>query len=236
MGFRRAGIRTILVGDMRGLRLGARRARFGAGALVAAAAVTLSACTGSGYQYVKNGSNGSGTYFKVPNAWRVYDENAFIRSRHLSPTKAKAAKADSWTIAFDASSKPSLKHFNELATKEPFGIAEVRKLDPQERDSFSLMAMRNYFVPVDDLAQNGGNVVPLRLDDFTRDGGFHGLRFTFEVTLPTDKESVTVDQVSIIDAGTKEIHFLAVSCSSSCYDRKKDTINKIVDSWTVKER
>jgi len=221
---------------MRGLRLGARRARFGAGALVAAAAVTLSACTGSGYQYVKNGSNGSGTYFKVPNAWRVYDENAFIRSRHLSPTKAKAAKADSWTIAFDASSKPSLKHFNELATKEPFGIAEVRKLDPQERDSFSLMAMRNYFVPVDDLAQNGGDVVPLRLDDFTRDGGFHGLRFTFEVTLPTDKESVTVDQVSIIDAGTKEIHFLAVSCSSSCYDRKKDTINKIVDSWTVKER
>ena len=198
---------------MRGLRLGARRARFGAGALVAAAAVTLSACTGSGYQYVKNGSNGSGTYFKVPNAWRVYDENAFIRSRHLSPTKAKAAKADSWTIAFDASSKPSLKHFNELATKEPFGIAEVRKLDPQERDSFSLMAMRNYFVPVDDLAQNGGNVLPLRLDDFTRDGGFHGLRFTFEVTLPTDKESVTVDQVSIIDAGTKEIHFLAVSCS-----------------------
>jgi len=221
---------------MRGLTLGARRARFGAGALVAAAAVTLSACTGSGYQYVKNGSNGSGTYFKVPNAWRVYDENAFIRSRHLSPTKAKAAKADSWTIAFDASSKPSLKHFNELATKEPFGIAEVRKLDPQERDSFSLMAMRNYFVPVDDLAQNGGDVVPLRLDDFTRDGGFHGLRFTFEVTLPTDKESVTVDQVSIIDAGTKEIHFLAVSCSSSCYDRKKDTINKIVDSWTVKER
>ena len=221
---------------MRGLRLDARRARFGAGALVAAAAVTLSACTGSGYQYVKNGSNGSGTYFKVPNAWRVYDENAFIRSRHLSPTKAKAAKADSWTVAFDASSKPSLKHFNQLATKEPFGIAEVRKLDPQERDSFSLMAMRNYFVPVDDLAQNGGDVVPLRLDDFTRDGGFHGLRFTFEVTLPTEKESVTVDQVSIIDAGTKEVHFLAVSCSSSCYDRKKDTINKIVDSWTVKER
>jgi hypothetical protein len=204
--------------------------------LLCAAAFALSACTGSGYQYVKNGSNGSGTYFKVPDAWHVYDENAFIKSRHLSPTKAKAAKADSWTIAFDASSKPTLKHFNELATKEPFGIAEVRKLDPQERDSFSLVAMRNYFVPVDDLAQNGGDVVPLRLDDFTRDGGFHGLRFTFEVTLPTEKESVTVDQVSIIDAGTKEVHFLAVSCSSSCYERKKDTINKIVDSWTVKER
>jgi hypothetical protein len=219
---------------MRGPRLGARRARFGAGALVAVA--VLSACTGSGYQYVKNGSNGSGTYFKVPDAWRVYDENAFIKSRHLSPTKAKAAKADSWTVAFDANSKPSLKHFNQLTTKEPFGIAEVRKLDPQERDSFSLMAMRNYFVPVDDLAQSGGEVVPLRLDEFTRDGGFHGLRFTFELSLPSDNQPVTVDQVSIIDTGTKEVHFLAVSCSSSCYERKKDTINKIVDSWTVKER
>ena len=169
-------------------------------------------------------------------AWHVFDENAFIRSRHLSPTKAKAARADSWTIAFDASSRPTLKHFNQLATKEPFGIAEVRKLAPEERDSFSLMAMRNYFVPVDDIAQSGGDVVPLRLDDFTRDGGFHGLRFTFELSLPTDKETVTIDQVSIVDAGTKEVHFLAVSCSSSCYDRKKDTINKIVDSWTVKER
>jgi hypothetical protein len=218
------------------MRLLARRARVGAGVLVVAAATALSACTGSGYQYVKNGSNGSGTYFKVPNAWHIYDENAFIKSRHLSPTKARAARADSWTVAFDASSKPSLRHFNQLATDEPFGIAEVRKLDSQEHDSFSVTAMRNYFVPVDDLAQSGGDVVPLRLDEFTRDGGFHGLRFTFEVTLPSEKDPVTVDQVSIIDAGTKEIHFLAVSCSSSCYEKKKDTINKIVDSWTVKER
>ena len=62
------------------------------------------------------------------------------------------------------------------------------------------------------------------------------MRLTFEFTLPTDKEAITVDQVSIVDAGTKEVHFLAVSCSSSCYERKKDTINNIVDSWTVKER
>jgi hypothetical protein len=195
--------------------------RGGALLLLCAAAFAIPACSGSGYQYVKNGSDGSGTYFKVPDAWRIYDESAFIKSRNLSPTKAKAARADSWTVAFDASSKPSLKHFNELATKQPFGIAEVRTLDPKERD---------------ELTQTGGELVPLRADEFTRDGGFHGLRLTFEFTLPTDKEAVTVDQVSIVDAGTKEVHFLAVSCSSSCYERKKDTINHIVDSWTVKER
>jgi hypothetical protein len=210
--------------------------RGGALLLLCAAALALTACSGSGYQYVKNGSDGSGTYFKVPDAWRIYNESAFIKSRHLSPTKAKAARADSWTVAFDASSKPSLKHFNELATKQPFGIAEVRKLDPDERDAFSLMAMRNYFVPVDDLAQNGIDVTPLRLDEFTRDGGFHGQRFTFEFTVPSSNESVAVDQVAIIDAGTKEVHFLAITCSSRCYEHKKDTINTVMDSWTVKER
>ena len=162
----------------------------------------------------------------------------FVRSRHLSPTKAKAAKADSWTVAFDASSRPTLNHFNQLATKQPFGIAEVRKLDPEEHDSFSLMAMRNYFVPVDDIAQSRRRRPQSRSastnSPATAESTDRASRF--EPSLPTDKETVTVDQVSIVDAGTKEVHFLAATCSSSCYDRKKDTINKIVDSWTVKER
>jgi len=203
----------------------------------AAALLVLTACTGSGYHYVKNSTDeGSGTYFKVPDAWRIYDENAFVRSRHLSPTQAKDAKANGWAVAFDASPRPSLKHYENVAPKEPFGIAEVRTLDRQERDEFSLMAMRNYFVPVDDLAQSGVDITPLRLEEFTRDGGFHGQRFTFEFTIPSSNESVTVDQVAVIDASTKEIHFLAISCSAQCYERKKDTINTVVDSWTVKER
>ena len=146
----------------------------------------------------------------------------FIKSRNLSPTKAKAARAEGWTVAFDASFKPSLKHFNELATKQPFGIAEVRKLAPEERDGFSLMAMRNYFVPVDDLTRPAGGSCR-SADEFTRDGGFHGLRLTFEFTLPTDKEAITVDQVSIVDAGTKEVHFLAVSCSRRRATRERRT-------------
>ncbi len=222
---------------MGGPRAAGGRAGLGFGALVlAVAALALSACTGSGYHYVKNGSNGSGTYFKVPEAWHLYGEDAFVKSRHLSPTERKDAKADSWTVAFDASARPTLRHFDTPAPKQPFGIAEVRTLGTKERDSFSLMAMRNYFVPVDEFLQSGVDVHPLRLDEFTRDGGFRGQRFTFEFSVPSRNESVTVDQVAIIDSGTKEVHFLAVSCSSSCYAREKDTINKIVDSWTVKER
>jgi hypothetical protein len=207
----------------------------GAALLALLGLFALSACS-SGYHYVKNGSNGSGTYFKLPESWRIYDQDAFVKSRHLSPTEAKNAKASSWTVAFDGSSRPTLRHFDAPAPKAPFGIAEVRTLGTQERDSFSLMSMRNYFVPVDDLLQSGVDVQPLRLDDFTRGGGFRGQRFTFEFTVPSSGQSVTVDQVAIVDAGTTRIHFLAVSCSSTCYTHEKDTINRVVDSWTVKER
>jgi hypothetical protein len=217
--------------------VGRRTGRGRAALFVCAVAVAAAACTGSGYHYVKNSTDeGSGTYFKVPEGWKIYDENEFLRSRHLSPTQAKDAKASGWAVAFDGSSRPTLKHLENVAPKEPFGIAEVRTLGRQERDQFSLMAMRNYFVPVDDLAQSGLDVTPLRLDEFTRDGGFHGQRFTFEFTVPSSNESVTVDQVAIVDAGTKEVHFLAITCSAQCYERKKDTINTVVDSWTVKER
>src|SRR5712692_2077382 len=179
LGFPPASARTILVGGMRIPRVVGRPAWRGAAvALVAAAGLMLSACTGSGYHYVKNSDDDSGTYFKIPEGWRVFDENAFYKKIGLSPTRAKIRKATSWTVVFDGDSKPSLKHFDEPVTSQPFGIAEVRELDQQERDSFSLMAMRNLVVPVDDLSQQGAQVEVLRMHEFTS-GGFHGLRFTF---------------------------------------------------------
>lgn len=216
-----------------------RRVRRSAAAalLVCAAALALSACTGSGYHYVKNSSEeGSGTYFKIPEGWRVYDENEFFAKLDLPPERAKERKATSWAIAFDASSKPTLKHFEQAVTRQPFGIAEVRQLGPQERDQFSLMTMRNLVVPVDQLAESGAELEVLKLEEFSRDGGFHGLRFTFNFRYPQAEEFVTFDQVSIVDSDTKEVHLLVISCSARCYEQKKDTINTVMDSWTVKER
>ena len=211
--------------------------RGGAVVLVCAVAVALAACSGSGYHYVKNSTDeGSGTYFKIPEGWRVYDENEFLARLDIPPERAKARKATSWAIAFDASTNPTLKHFEQPVTAQPFGIAEVRRLAPEERDSFSLMAMRNLVLPVDQLVETDAELEVLRMDEFTRDGGFHGLRFTFNFRYPEAKDFVTFDQVSIVDSETKEVHLLVISCSARCYDKKKDTINTVMDSWTVKER
>jgi hypothetical protein len=205
-------------------------------AVAVAAAILLSACTGSGYHYLKNTDDSSGTYFKVPDGWRIYDETEFYKSRNVSPARSKVLRDTSWTVAFDASSKPSLRHYDQLLTSEPFGLAKVRELDPDERNSFSYDTMRNLVVPVDSISQQGGDLEVLRLREFTQSGGFRGLRFTFNVRPPDSRQFVTFDQVTIVDASTKELHLLFVSCSARCYEKKKDTIDTIMDSWTVKER
>jgi hypothetical protein len=207
-----------------------------AASLGVAVAVLLSACTGSGYQYLKNSRDSTGTYFKVPDGWKIYDEREFIKTRNLSPARSQVLRDTSWTVAFDASSKPSLKHYDQIVTSKPFGLARVRELDPDERNQFSLEAMRNLVVPVDRLAEQGAAVEVLRSHEFTRAGGFRGLRFTFNVQPPDGEEFVTFDQVSVVDADTKELHLLFISCSAKCYEREKDTINTVMDSWTVKER
>jgi hypothetical protein len=211
--------------------------RSGAVVLAVAAALLLAACTDSGYHYVKNSTDdGSGTYFKIPSGWKVYEEGEFYKTRGLSPVRTKLLRETSWTVAFDASEQPSLKHYDRLVTREPFGLARVRELDPEERNALSIEAMRNIVVPIDSLAEQGADVEVLRMDEFTRDGGFRGLRLTFNVQPPDDKQFVTFDQVSIVDAETKELHLLFISCSARCYERNKDTINTVMDSWTVKER
>jgi hypothetical protein len=201
-----------------------------------AAALLISACTDSGYRYLKHSDDETGTYFKVPDGWKIYDEDAFFKTRDLSPVRSKLVRDTSWTVAFDASSKPSLKHYDQLVTGKPFGLARVRELDPEERTTFSLEAMRNLVIPVDTLTEQGAEVEVLRMDEFTQAGGFRGLRFTFSVQPPERKRFVTFDQVSVVDPDTKELHLLFISCSARCYEREKGTIDTVIDSWTVKER
>jgi hypothetical protein len=214
-----------------------RTAQRAVGAALGVAAVLLvSACTDSGYHYVKNTEDGTGTYFKIPDGWKIYDEREFFRTRDLSPVRSRLVRGTSWTVAFDGSEKPSLKHYDQLVTSQPFGLARVREIDPEERRTFSIETMRNLVVPVDALAEQGAEVEVLRVDEFTESGGFRGLRFTFNIQPPESKQFVTFDQLSVVDADTKELHMLFISCSASCYEREKGTIDTIMDSWTVKER
>src|SRR5262245_59319029 len=78
-----------------------------------------SACAGSGYQYVKNSEDKN--YFKVPESWKLYDEDAVLKRLHLSPRERDIERDTTWRVSFDANPKPSLDHLEQVFPKHPVG-------------------------------------------------------------------------------------------------------------------
>lgn len=200
--------------------------------VVAAAAMILSACAGSEYRYVKDSSEGA--YFKVPRSWKVYDADDIIAA---SGNQLSAAQRSTlrFMVAFDGDPTPSLEHDLQTATR-PFGLARVRQLAPDERQKYSLIALRNEIVPIDQILEEEAAEIELLADpkEITTKDGFAGTRLIYRVT--TGDGSFTVDQTGLMDAATRRVYFFIIGCESRCFDQHRRTITEIADSWTVKER
>src|SRR5262245_26074394 len=142
-------------------------------ALVVGAAVVLTACAGTGYHYVKSSSDK--TYFKVPDSWKLYDENSVLDALKgaLSKDELNERRDTTWTTVFDANPSPSINHLASKAPSYPLGRAVVQPLSVDSADTASLQSLRNIFFDVDDALQKGTAHVttyePVELD-----GGFHG--------------------------------------------------------------
>jgi hypothetical protein len=216
----------------RRIRRGRPRIRWVGAAL--ASLMLLAACASS-YTYVKNSS--VKTYFKVPNEWRIFDENEIFKSQlgGLSPQGEAAAKASVWIVAFDASPKPSLSHVFSGNSRYPQGFAQVRQLSPEQKDSLSLGSIRNAIFPVNQLqTQDPSSVEFLQSDDLVLSGGVHGSRIVFNVRLGTT--FYTVNQTGLVNPQTSLLYLFVVGCEAHCYLDQRRTIDEIVKSWTVKDR
>ena len=196
------------------------------GVLIAALAA---ACSSTGYSYVKNSHDR--TYFKVPDQWKIYDEDALTED--LAPRDRDAARETSWQVGFDASPKPSLKHLLDVKSKHPTGFAVVQDLDFDAADTISLMGLRNAFFDVDAAVQNeAGEIVsyePIELE-----GGFHGFHLVADLVTDSGR-TVTLDQTTLLDQATSKMYALIVMCESGCYEDNADRIDRVVGSWTVEE-
>jgi hypothetical protein len=209
-----------------------QRSKVCAAAAALLAAALIAACAGSGYTYVKNGDDH--TYFKVPDNWKLYDEDSIVHSlnKTLSKREQQAAIDQGWQVGFDASSRPSLKHLLSGRASDPEGVAIVSPLSNDEQDSMSLQAMRNTYIQIDAALQ--ANAAEIQTyEPVALDGGFHGMHVV--VTIDAKAGSTTVDQTSVVDQDTTKIYTLIVSCSTSCYNRNQDRIDNIVKSWTVRD-
>jgi len=188
-------------------------------------------CTGSGYQYVKASSDNA--YYKIPDDWKLFDKQAVIAS-----TGAQLSAEDEmglrYLAIFDADPTPSLDHDLQTAA-HPFGVVRVRSLDIEERDTFSLAALRNEVIPIDEILDKelGSVEVVEGPRTLTQKNGLRGTRIVYTVEGP--ENSFTVDQTGLVDPATNMVYFFIVGCDADCYAANRRTITEIADSWTVKE-
>ena len=204
-------------------------------ALFAAGALVLAACGAPKYHYVKSTSDR--TFMRVPSQWTLFDEDDLLESSNQSTEAKEQFKKLSWSVAFDASPKPSLDHILSGAD-HPTGLAQVRTLLPAERDSFSLADLRSLLLPVDPLsdeARLAGDVEVLEANELKLDGGFHGSELVLNLK-SSEGDLVKWRQVAVLDATVKKVHVLALSCDAECYIANEKVIDNIIDSWKVTER
>lgn len=201
----------------------------------AAVVLTLSACAESGQRYVKNSDDG--VYFKIPNDWQLYDEDAVVGvlAGQLSPQQEDTLKDIGWQVGFDAAPEPSVDHLADLVTDHPAGLARVQELAPEERDVASLEYLRNIVIPVDQLGQQDESAVDVLEGEPISESGFHGLRLKFNVRDPEGNKFVTFHQVALVDNDLDRVFLFVVSCEAHCYEDDEGTLDDVVESWTVKE-
>ncbi|HVF14037.1 MAG TPA: hypothetical protein VM942_05515 [Acidimicrobiales bacterium] len=209
-------------------RFGIRRLVLG----VVVAGVLAAACGGSGYKYVK--ASGNNAYYKIPEDWKLFDKQQVIASTgaQLSADEEQGLR---YLAIFDADPSPSLEHDLQTAA-HPFGVVRVRSLEVEERDTFSLAALRNEVIPIDEILDKelGDVEVVGGPHTLTQEDGLRGTRIIYTVQGKTN--SFTVDQTGLVDPATNMVYFFIVGCHADCFAENRGTITEIADSWTVKQK
>ena len=208
-----------------------RRAQWLFAAAVAFALVG-GACGGPEYHYVKSTSDR--TFVRLPSDWTLYDEDDLLESSDESPESKEQFKELSWSVAFDASPKPSLDHVLTVSD-HPTGLVQVRQLLPGQRDTFSLSDLRAVLLRFDPLSNEAqSDVEVLESKDITR-GNLNGSELLLNLKTD-DGDLVKWRQVALVDAALTRVHVLAISCDDECYSANEGAIDAVIDSWKVTER
>lgn len=203
--------------------------------VLAAAAIVLSSCGAPKYQYVKNSSDH--TFVRVPRDWRLFDEDQLLSTSSESAEAKAQFKQLTWSVAFDAAPRPSTENILAVSS-HPSGLVQVRTLLPSQRDTFSLSDLRSLllqFDPLSEESQQGGQIEVLASEDVERPGGLHGNELLINLKTP-EGALVKWRQIALVDSAVEKVHLLAVSCDIKCYDQNESVIDRVVDSWKVKER
>ena len=197
----------------------------------------LTACMTPSQKY--GVSKSTGTYFAVPNSWHEISQGELtkVESASSDATVQERLSLLRWADAFSPSSKITAQQVLSGNTPPaPIAFAQVRYLSGTEINAASYNSLRDLVLPITSWA-NGGSSVP---SDFSiiDDGevvqkaasGIH-TRISFS---GNDKISQIFDQTSLLSTDRRSIHVLIVRCSSSCFTKNSETLDKVIKSFTVR--
>jgi hypothetical protein len=116
----------------------------------------------------------------------------------------------------------------------------VAVLADEERDQVSLAALRNIIAPIDqDLAdaktQNRAPIYDVISQGDVEQGGLHGTRIRLNIKQP-DGSIYTRDETVLMDPKARFLYFFVVGCETGCFRENVSTINRVIHSWTLKEK
>ncbi|RCG29400.1 hypothetical protein DQ384_20295 [Sphaerisporangium album] len=231
-----------------GSRLTATAAARVTAAVLAALMAGLSAgCGGADFTYVM-GSDGQ-SYFKVPASWRKVDQRALDREffGDMTTATAQLRKRLSWTVGYDAFSRPSADHLYDPAggSDEPFVFAMVSTLTKTQQDKASLDTLRNAaMLPValtadlrDQLEKLPGypykNFELLSDEVLPPKDGVRGVHVVYNFKVLGGPVQ-TFDQTAYLAADGSRVSVMLIRCSAMCYRTRGDEIGRIAQSFKVK--
>ena len=203
--------------------------------LSATSILTLSGCSTS-QQYA--GSKADGAFFAVPNGWHQIS-NAELNKEEGNTKNQDALDRLSmvtYQVGYSAKKKITPEQVFLLdPTDHPVVFARFRDLFPEERNSISLNTLRNVIFPVTDLLDGTiDNTRNFQLIDDQEivDKGGRGVNITFSFDFEGKNE--TINQTALYSTDKTKIYLLIARCTTECYNKNVDQIEKIVKSFTVR--
>jgi hypothetical protein len=206
--------------------------------LILLAAVLLAGCGAPAYTYVKNSADHM--YVKIPASWHSIDQKDLDQAIGLDPAE-DASSRGLWLEGYDAADTPSPLHLFGSSATEPAALVSVQQVPASSRGGLSLDGLRDLFFPVSPTGrQNSQNPqltgFGLVSDDVLTPGdGLHGVHTVFRYSLGGGPPQM-MDQTAYSNDDSSKVYVLLVRCSTTCYKDRHGEIERVVSSFTIREK
>jgi hypothetical protein len=221
------------------------RLAVGVAAACATVALAGTACGQPQYHYVKDSDRH--LFFKVPRDWPRLNQQELNQAEDrvagsTGPETAKIVRSLVWSIAYEDSDDPKLQRiFGSEALQGPLVYSKVRRLPESQRSSVSLDALRNIYLPVTAEARLARIAAgtPLRGFVLHKDevldlgDGLRGVHVQYGYLV--DAQQQTFDVTALANKDASRVYHLVVQCSAKCFAERRQEIDEIVASFTVRE-